>query len=81
MNRARSAQRTCRSAWRTPLENVELMPQDQDFDFQPPSWLEVVAQHADEEEDYRDHRPQSYSNSVAGSHHGGWSFRKRQVEK
>jgi len=27
------------SAWRTPLENIELMPQDQDFYFQPPSRL------------------------------------------
>jgi hypothetical protein len=37
------------SAWRTLLEDIELMPQDQDFGFQPPSRLEAVAQHTDEE--------------------------------
>jgi hypothetical protein len=32
-----------------------LMPQYQDFSFQPPSRLEAVAQHADEEEANCDH--------------------------
>jgi hypothetical protein len=50
MNRARSAQRKCtrrRARW---LQNIELMPQYQDFGFQPPSRLEAIAQHADEKE-------------------------------
>jgi hypothetical protein len=38
------------SAWRAPLEDIELMPQDQDFSFQPSSRLKAVAQHTDEEE-------------------------------
>jgi hypothetical protein len=33
------------SAWRALLEDIELMPQDQDFGFQPLSRLETVAQH------------------------------------
>jgi hypothetical protein len=49
---------------RTLLEDIELMPQDQDFCFQPPSRLEAVAQHADKEEDNYDHQPQSCSDSV-----------------
>jgi hypothetical protein len=43
------------SAWRTLLEDIELMPQDQDFGFQPPSRLEAVAQHTDEQEAHCDH--------------------------
>jgi len=31
------------SMWRTLPQNIELMPQDQDFRFQPPSRLEAVA--------------------------------------
>ena len=38
------------SAWRALLQDIELMPQDQDFGFQPPPRLEAVAQHADEKE-------------------------------
>ena len=38
------------STWRALLQNIELMPQYQDFGFQPPSRLEAVAQHADEKE-------------------------------
>jgi hypothetical protein len=41
------------------------MPQYQDFGFQPPSRLEAVAQHADEEEANCDHQPQSCSDSLA----------------
>jgi uncharacterized membrane protein YeaQ/YmgE (transglycosylase-associated protein family) len=52
------------SARRTLLEDIELMPQDQDFGFQPPSRLKAVAQHTDEEEDNYDHQPQSCSDSV-----------------
>jgi hypothetical protein len=37
------------TAWRTP-KHVELMSQYQDFGPQPPSRLEAVAQHADEQE-------------------------------
>ena len=43
MNRVRSAQRKCNRL----LQDIELMPQYQDFGFQPPR-LEAVAQHADE---------------------------------
>ena len=53
------------STWRALLEDIELMPQDQDFGFQPPSRLEAVAQHADEEEANCDHQPQSCSDSLA----------------
>ena len=38
------------SARRTLPENIELITQDQDFRFQPPSRLEAVAQHADKKE-------------------------------
>jgi hypothetical protein len=53
------------SAWGTLLQDIELMPQDQDFRFQPPSWLEAVAQHTDEEEGNCDHQPQPCSDSIA----------------
>jgi hypothetical protein len=36
--------------WRALLQNIELMPQNQDFRFQPPSRPEAVAQHADGKE-------------------------------
>jgi hypothetical protein len=36
------------TARRTPLQDVELMPQYQDFGFQPRSRLEEVAQHTDQ---------------------------------
>ena len=35
-------------AWRALLQDIELMPQDQDFSFEPLARLEAVAQHADE---------------------------------
>jgi len=38
------------STWRALLQHAELMPQDEDFGFQPASRLETVAQHADEQE-------------------------------
>jgi hypothetical protein len=38
------------SAWGALLQDIELMPQYQDFGFQPPPRLEAVAQHADEKE-------------------------------
>src|SRR5437588_11752546 len=41
------------------------MPQNQVFGFQPPSRLEAVAQHADQEEDNCDHQSQSCSDSLA----------------
>ena len=47
------------------LEDIELMPQGQDFGFQPSSRLEAVAQHADKEECDCDLRSQSCSDSVA----------------
>ena len=39
-----------RSTWHALLQDIELMPQHQDFGSQPPSRLETIAQHADEEE-------------------------------
>jgi hypothetical protein len=53
------------SAWRPLPEHIELMPQDQDFSFQPPSRLEAVAQRTDEEEGNRNHQLQSCSDSAA----------------
>src|SRR5262245_27443172 len=41
--------------WRSLLQDVELMPQYQDFGFQPRPRLEEVAQHADEQEADRNH--------------------------
>ena len=38
------------TARRVLLQDVELMPQYQDFGFQPRSRLEVVAQHTDQQE-------------------------------
>jgi hypothetical protein len=38
------------SARRALLQDIELMPQYQDFGFKPPPRLEAVAQHADEKE-------------------------------
>jgi hypothetical protein len=43
------------SMWRALPKDIELVPQDQDFRFQPPSRLEAVAQHADEEKANCDH--------------------------
>ncbi len=43
------------STWCTLLQDVELMPQHQDFGFKPPSRFEEVAQHADEKEGSCDH--------------------------
>jgi hypothetical protein len=53
------------SAWRALLQDIELMPQHQDFGFQLLSRLEAVAQRADEEEGNCDHQPQSCPDSVA----------------
>ena len=49
MNSARchAAQPTTR---RVPMQDVELMPQDQDFGLQPLLRLEAVAQHAEKQE-------------------------------
>ncbi len=38
------------STWHALLQDVELMPQYQDFGFQSPSRLEAIAQDADEKE-------------------------------
>src|SRR5437667_3696090 len=46
-----------RPAWRALPEHIELMPQDQDLGFQPPSRLEAVAQRTDEEEGNCNHQP------------------------
>jgi len=41
--------------WRALLQDVELMPQHQDFGFKPSSRLEAVAQHAHEKEGNSEH--------------------------
>ncbi|MFY9697584.1 MAG: hypothetical protein WAK34_04545, partial [Rhodoplanes sp.] len=51
-------------AWRALLQNIELMPQDQDFSFEPLARLEAVAQHAEEKKGNCHHRPGSCSDSV-----------------
>jgi hypothetical protein len=51
-------------AWRALLQNIELMPQDQDFSFEPLARLEAVAQHADEKKGNCHHRPGSCSDSI-----------------
>jgi hypothetical protein len=53
------------SAWCALLEDIELMPQHQDFGFRPSTRLEAVAQHTDEEKGHCDHQPQSCSDSLA----------------
>ena len=50
--------------WRALLQDIELMPKDQDFSFEPPARLEAVAQHADEKKGNCHHRPGSCSNSI-----------------
>ena len=50
--------------WRALLQNIELMPQNQDFSFEPPARLEAVAQHADDQKGNCHHRPRSCSDSV-----------------
>jgi hypothetical protein len=42
-------------AWRALLQDIELMPQHQDFGFQLLSRREEVAQHADEQEAHCKH--------------------------
>jgi hypothetical protein len=44
-----------RLAWRALPLDIELMPQYQDFGFQPPPRLEAVAQDANEKERYCNH--------------------------
>jgi len=43
------------STWRTQLQDVELMPQHQDFGFKSSSRPETVAQHANEKEGNSEH--------------------------
>ena len=51
-------------ARRALLQNIELMPQNQDFSFEPLARLEAVAQHADDQKGNCHHRPRSCSDSV-----------------
>jgi hypothetical protein len=63
---------------RTLLQDVQLVPQDQDFGLQLPPGLEPVAQRAEEQETDRDH--QSIMFRFATTRESiGRSFRKRQV--
>src|SRR5450756_52120 len=63
--------------WRALLQDVELMPQHQDFGFKPSSRFETVAQRADEKEGNCEHPAIMFS--FAGDRESnGWSFRNRQ---
>jgi hypothetical protein len=58
------------SAWCTLLQDIELMPQYQDFGFQPPPRLEAVAQHVEEKEGNCNHAtivPDSLLTRVKGT--------------
>jgi hypothetical protein len=52
---------------RTLSKHVQLMTQNQNFSFKPPSRLEAVAQRADEKEGNCDHQPQTCSDSVTAA--------------
>jgi hypothetical protein len=54
-------------SWRALLQDIELMPQHQDFSFEPPLRLEADAHHADGKNGNCDHQPQSCSDSVAAA--------------
>jgi hypothetical protein len=66
------------STWCALLQNIELMPQYQDFGFQPPSRLEAVAQHANEKEANCNHLTIMFR-FAADRESNGLSFRKRQL--
>jgi hypothetical protein len=55
MNRAGRPSANAIGVVRALLQDIELMPQYQDFGFQPPPRLEAVAQHADEKESNCNH--------------------------
>jgi hypothetical protein len=59
------------------LQDVELMPQHQDFGFKPSSRLEAVAQNADEKEGNCEH-PAIMFRFASDRESNGWSFRNRQ---
>jgi hypothetical protein len=64
--------------WRALLQDVELMPQHQDFGFKPTPRLKTVAQHADEKKGNSEH--QAIMFRFAGDcESNGWGFRNRQV--
>jgi hypothetical protein len=54
-----------RSEGRALPQDIELMPQDQDFGFQPRSRLEAVPHHTDQQQGNCDHQPRSCSDSVS----------------
>jgi hypothetical protein len=58
------------------LQDIELMPQHQDFSFQPPSRLEAVAQHPEEQQTHCDHST-IMLRFAADRESIGWGFRKR----
>ena len=61
------------STWHALLQDVELMPQYQDFGFQSPSRLEAIAQHADEKEADCNHA-RSCSDSLVTASQMDWVF-------
>jgi hypothetical protein len=65
------------SAWCALLQNIQLMPQYQDFGFQPPPRLEAVAQHADEKEANCNHATIMFR-FAADRESCGQNIRKRQ---
>jgi hypothetical protein len=58
------------------LQDIELMPRHQDFSFQPPSRLEAVAQHPEEQQTHCDHST-IMLRFAADRESIGWGFRKR----
>jgi hypothetical protein len=61
------------STWHALLQDVELMPQYQDFGFQSPSRLEAIAQRADEKEADCNHAA-SCSDSPVTASQMDWVF-------
>ena len=51
-------------AWRALLQDIELMPQDQDFSFEPLARLEEIAEQTDQKKGNCHHRPGSCSDSA-----------------
>src|SRR5258705_165 len=65
------------STWHALLQDVELMPQYQDFGFQSPSRLEAIARHAGEKEADSNHAGLMFG-SAGARESNGLGFRKRQ---
>jgi hypothetical protein len=74
----RAAPSHAQPTWRTSVKHVQLMPQHQDLDFQPPPLLETIAQEADEQDRNCNH-PAIMCRFADSRQSDGWSLRKGQV--